>query len=89
MGNLPGKYIPKHVGLLIGRSILTTASAVSANRLCFFIGNKGNGGKAQRQEGGKKAPFVDEYLSHLAWFIGFDEGRNPDVTGMVKNIFEW
>lgn len=68
---------------------MAAITAVNANGLRLFISNKRNGGKAQRQEGGKKEPFVDEYLSHLAWFIGFDEGRKPDVTGMVKNIFEW
>jgi hypothetical protein len=25
----------------------------------------------------------------LAWFIGLDEGKNVDVTGMVKNTFKW
>ena len=66
--------------------MLTTFVAHRANRLSSFISNKRNGGKAQSEAGGKKEPFIDEYLSHLAWFIGFDEGRKRYVTGMVKKF---
>jgi len=35
-----------------------------------LIGNKRDGGKAQRKEGRKEEPFVCKYLSHPGWFIG-------------------
>jgi hypothetical protein len=84
---LPGNYIPKHVCSLIrfGR-VFRAFSADRADGLCFLIGYKGKSGKANGQEKGQKEPFVDKYLSHFAWFIGFDEGRKADVTGLIKKF---
>jgi hypothetical protein len=39
-----------------------------------------------RQAARKNHLLMNTFL--IGWFIGFDEGKKPDVTGMVKNIFE-
>ena len=55
-----------------------------ANRSRFFVGVERKGRKAQRKKKSQEEPFIKKYLSHFRWFTWFDEGRNPDVTGMVK-----
>lgn len=57
-----------------------------ADRRSLFISIKGKSGKACRKKERKKEPFIKKHLSHLGWFTWFDEGKNVDVTGMVKKI---
>jgi hypothetical protein len=48
VGKLPGKYVPKHVRVLVGidRTIRATISCRGANPFRFFIGSKGKSRKA-------------------------------------------